>query len=93
MPYQSDFSQGALSVKKLAAAMLLLTVAGSSALAQDARTLKERLSDKASDEQRTDNCHVPIERRGPKPLPDCLEEPRSPMRPGKTGSPAPAGAR
>jgi hypothetical protein len=35
-------------------------------------TLKERLSDKASDEQRVDNCHVPPERRGTKPRPaDC----------------------
>jgi hypothetical protein len=34
-------------------------------------TLKERLSDKASDNQRVDNCRVPVERRGPKPRPDC----------------------
>jgi hypothetical protein len=27
-------------------------------------TLKERLSDKASDEQRVDNCKVPLDRRG-----------------------------
>ena len=80
-------------MKKLGAAMLLLTAAGSSAIAQDARTLKERLSDKASDEQRLDNCHVPIERRGPKPRSDCPEKPRSPMPPGETGSPTPAGAR
>lgn len=36
-----------------------------------AQTLKERLSDKASDEQRIDNCRVPIERRGATPRPDC----------------------
>jgi hypothetical protein len=48
------------------------------ATAQEAHTLKERLSDKASDEQRVDNCHVPVERRGTKPRPDCPEEPRSP---------------
>jgi hypothetical protein len=29
-------------------------------------TLKERLSDKASDEQRVDNCKVPLDRRGSK---------------------------
>jgi hypothetical protein len=29
-------------------------------------TLKERLSDKATDEQRVDNCNVPVDRRGPK---------------------------
>jgi hypothetical protein len=36
-----------------------------------AQTLKERLSDKASDEQRVDNCRVPPERRGTTPRPDC----------------------
>lgn len=35
------------------------------------KTLKEKLSDKASDEQRVDNCHVPKDRRGTKPRPDC----------------------
>ena len=46
------------------------------ALAQEAQTLKERLSDKASDAQRVDNCHVPPERRGALPRPDCAEKPR-----------------
>jgi hypothetical protein len=41
------------------------------AAAPEAETLKERLSDKASDEQRVDNCHVPAARRGDKPRPDC----------------------
>lgn len=45
-------------------------------LAQEALTLKERLSDKASDAQRVDNCHVPLERRGDLPRPDCPEKPR-----------------
>jgi hypothetical protein len=44
--------------------------------AQEAQTLKERLSDKASDAQRVDNCHVPPERRGTLPRPDCPEKPR-----------------
>ena len=44
--------------------------------AQEAQTLKERLSDKASDAQRVDNCHVPPERRGALPRPDCAEKPR-----------------
>jgi hypothetical protein len=36
------------------------------------RTGKERLGGKASDEQRVDNCNVPLELRGPKPRPhDC----------------------
>jgi len=88
MPYQSDLPQGALSVKRLAAVMLVLAIAGSLAMAQEARTLKERLSDKASDEQRVDNCHVPLERRGPKPRPDCPEAPRPPTPTAETGSPA-----
>jgi len=41
------------------------------ARADEPKTLKERLSDKASDEQRVDNCRVPIDRRGDKPRPDC----------------------
>lgn len=35
-----------------------------------ARTAKERLGGKASDEQRVDNCKVPLEQRGSKPRPD-----------------------
>jgi hypothetical protein len=46
------------------------------AIAQEAQTLKERLSDKASDAQRVDNCRVQPERRGPLPRPDCPEKPR-----------------
>jgi len=37
---------------------------------QPIRTAKERLGSKASDEQRVDNCKVPIDLRGPKPRPD-----------------------
>jgi hypothetical protein len=59
-----------------AAAWLIL--AGSVAPAQEARTLKERLSDKASDAQRVDNCRVPAARRGPVPRPDCAAQPRPP---------------
>jgi hypothetical protein len=39
-----------------------------------AMTAKERLSDKASDNQRVDNCGVPAERRGPVPRPGCPGE-------------------
>jgi hypothetical protein len=42
-----------------------------SATAAEVKTLKEQLSDKASDEQRVDNCGVPPERRGPVARPDC----------------------
>ena len=34
------------------------------------RTGKERLGGKASDEQRVDNCKVPLDRRGPVSRPD-----------------------
>jgi hypothetical protein len=34
------------------------------------RTAKERLSGKAADEQRVDNCKVPLELQGPTPRPD-----------------------
>ncbi|HYG85916.1 MAG TPA: hypothetical protein VD978_06630 [Azospirillum sp.] len=38
--------------------------------AAPAKTAKERLSDKASDEQRVNNCKVPLDRRGPKVRPE-----------------------
>ena len=36
----------------------------------EGETLKERLSDKASDEQRVNNCKVALDRRGPKIRPE-----------------------
>ena len=42
-----------------------------------ARTVKERLNSKASDEQRVDDCKVPMELRGPKPRPDCPDDLRT----------------
>jgi hypothetical protein len=64
------------AVGLLAAALWVgLTAAASG---QEPRTLKERLSDKASDNQRVDNCRVPPERRGPIPRPDCPAKPPSP---------------
>lgn len=61
-----------------ALALLLLGLGIGSGLlqAQEAsgdalKSAKERLSDKASDDQRVDNCRVPLERRGSKPRPDC----------------------
>ena len=38
--------------------------------AEPTRTGKERLGGKASDEQRVDNCKVPLDLRGPRPRPD-----------------------
>jgi len=71
--------------------MLALALLASSAqmpdiaMAQEAQTLKERLSDKASDDQRVDNCHVPAERRGATPRLDCPAELRPSMPAAEAG--------
>jgi hypothetical protein len=72
-------------MRKVLTLSCALIVSAPLAIAEEAQTLKERLSDKASDAQRVDNCHVPPERRGPLPRPDCAEKPRM-------ASPAPAAA-
>jgi hypothetical protein len=38
-------------------------------------TGKERTGRKWMDEQRIDNCNVPVDKRGSKPRPDCLHSP------------------
>jgi hypothetical protein len=43
------------------------------ARAAEMKTSKERLSNKAADEQRVDNCGVPVDQRGTTPRPDCGE--------------------
>jgi hypothetical protein len=43
--------------------------------ASEVKTLKEKLSDKASDGQRVDNCRVPPDRRGTMRRPDCPPDP------------------
>ena len=43
---------------------------GEASHVQSTRTAKERLGGKASDEQRVDNCKVPLDQRGSKPRPD-----------------------
>jgi hypothetical protein len=53
-----------------AQAMQAVAPDAASAAASEPKTLKERLSDKASDEQRVDNCNVPVARRGSKVRPD-----------------------
>ena len=65
-----------MSDRPIAALALAITLGIGPLGAQEAagdvfKSAKERLSDKASDEQRVDNCHVPPEKRGPKPRPDC----------------------
>jgi hypothetical protein len=64
-------------------ALLLLTLAGSIAAplaitcAAEGKTSKERLSNKASDNQRVDNCRIPLEQRGSIPRPDCVRDTES----------------
>jgi hypothetical protein len=65
----------------------------STAFAQDALTMKERLSDKASDEQRVNNCRVPPERRGPVPRPDCPPKPVASVPAGKAAAASGQGGR
>ena len=43
------------------------------------KTGKERLSSKASDEQRVDNCKVPPQLRGTTPRPDICEDKAQPI--------------
>jgi hypothetical protein len=46
---------------------------------QPVRTGKERLGPKASDEQRVDNCNVPLDLRGSRPRPDdCSKDVNTP---------------
>jgi hypothetical protein len=71
-------------MRKVMALSLALIASVPPAIAQEAKTLKERLSDKASDAQRVDNCHVPPERRGSVPRPDCEEKVRPATAEAKT---------
>jgi hypothetical protein len=71
-----------------AVSALLMQMPGGAA-AQEEQTLKERLSDKASDNQRVDNCRVPVERRGSVPRPDCAAQPHLPATVVEGGAGAP----
>src|SRR5262245_20589670 len=51
---------------------------GEASHVQPIRTAKERLGVKASDEQRVDNCKVPLDLRGPKSRPDECGDGESP---------------
>ena len=62
---------GPIMPNRFAVLVLALVLWSTSAMAEPVKTSKERLSDKAADEQRVDNCGVPLERRGPMPRPDC----------------------
>jgi hypothetical protein len=63
-------------MRRISALLCVLILCAPVALAEEGLTLKERLSDKASDAQRVDNCRVPPERRGSLPRPDCPEDPQ-----------------
>ena len=54
--------------------LLTLALGPGATMAQQAKTSKERLSRKADDEQRVDNCRVPAELRGSTPRPGCPGE-------------------
>jgi hypothetical protein len=62
------------SVFALALSLATFLPATNCATAAEAKTSKERLSSKAADEQRVDNCRVPLDRRGTVPRPDCAGE-------------------
>jgi hypothetical protein len=62
--------EASMRVVILALALVTWAAAG---MAEPAKTSKERLSDKASDEQRVDDCRVPPARRGAATRPDCPE--------------------
>ena len=81
------FSAGRRAAVLLLAMQVTLASAGGAADAKretgDAstppvRTVKERLGSKASDDQRVDNCKVPLDLRGTRPRPDdCPDEART----------------
>lgn len=60
----------------IAALALVASIAQPSviAMAEQPKTAKERLAEKASDDQRVDDCGVPLGRRGPEPRPGCSED-------------------
>jgi F0F1-type ATP synthase epsilon subunit len=93
MPYQSDIPQGAVRVRSTLILVLALAASVAQILdiakAQEAHTLKERLSDKASDDQRVDNCHVAAERRGTRPRPNCPPDLRPSMPAAEAGQSSP----
>jgi hypothetical protein len=59
-------------------------MAGKQLAAEPVRTAKERLSGKSADEQRVDNCKVPLESRGPA-APGSMREPAKNRLEGLSG--------
>ncbi len=66
-----DPRRGFIGLVALIAAMGNSPLQAQDAIPESLKSAKERLSDKASDEQRVNNCQVPVEKRGTKPRPDC----------------------
>jgi hypothetical protein len=66
-----EFSEAGMRYRILPFVLAAALLGGPALADGPAKSAKERLSDKASDEQRVDNCKVPPDRRGPKPRPDC----------------------
>jgi len=70
--------RGPAAALALALQIALASPAGAAEAARESKdarttpalTIKERLGSKASDEQRVNNCKVPLDLRGPKPRPD-----------------------
>jgi hypothetical protein len=69
----------------IASALLLASIlVPPAATAQETRTSKERLARKANDEQRVDNCKVPVELRGATPRPGCPGEQSASREPAQS---------
>jgi hypothetical protein len=64
----------ALAVNLVIASMLMASQAAAQETKLETKTAKERSSRKWFDEQRLDNCRVPVELRGATPRPDCSSE-------------------
>lgn len=64
----------ALAVNLVIASMLIAPQAAAQETKMETKTAKERSSRKWLDEQRLDNCRVPVELRGATPRPGCSNE-------------------
>jgi hypothetical protein len=64
----------ALAANLVIASMLMASQAAAQETKQETKTAKERSSRKWFDEQRLDNCRVPVELRGSTPRPGCGEQ-------------------
>ena len=64
----------ALAANLVIASLLMTSQAAAQETKLETKTAKERSSRKWFDEQRVDNCHVPVELRGATPRPGCSNE-------------------